>query len=158
MLGFFCHFFEKKWRKKLPKGRFLAHTSGSTIESTMFAQTKTDNFLLRFFLKKRMGFGAKPHYLRVFFLLAFSFALAVSKEKAECEVRFCQGFRSLFEKSSAKTFIRESFREFSKCARPLKAKPHSTTCKDRRPLSEKQQIMLFINQLSKVSHKFASLV
>ena len=84
-----------------------------------------------------MGLGAKPHFLCVFFLL---------------------GFRSLFEKKLRKNFHTESFREFSKCARPMKAKPHSTTCKDRRPLSEKQQIMLFINQLSKVSHKFASLV
>ena len=48
-----------------------------------------------------MGLGAKPHYLRVFFLLAFSFALAVSKEKAVFGVRFCLGFRSLFEKRSA---------------------------------------------------------
>ena len=34
------------------------------------------------FFKKRMGFGATPHINSVFFLLAFSFALAVSKEKA----------------------------------------------------------------------------
>ena len=58
----FCHFFEKKWRKKLPTGRFLAHTVRSTVESTMFALSQMYHFLLRFFLKKRMGLGAKPHF------------------------------------------------------------------------------------------------
>ena len=42
----FCHFFEKKWRKKLPTGRFLAHIAGSTIQSTMFALTKRIIFCL----------------------------------------------------------------------------------------------------------------
>ena len=80
----FATFFKKSGTKNFHTGKFLSHIVRSTIESTMFAQTKTDNFLLRFFLKKRMGLGAKPHYLCVFFLLAFSFALAVSKEKAVC--------------------------------------------------------------------------
>ena len=45
-----------------------------------------------------MGSGATPHFLCVFFLLAFSFALAVSKEKAVCGVRVCYGFCHFFEK------------------------------------------------------------
>ena len=104
---------EKGSKKNFHTGKFLSHIVRSTVESAMFALHPTDNFLLRFFLKKRMGLGATPHYLRVFFLLAFSFALAVSKEKAECEVRFCQGFRSLFKKtpqklSHGKVFIAHS--------------------------------------------------
>ena len=82
MLGDFATFLEKGGAKNFHTGKFLSHIVRSTIESTMFALYPTDNFLLRFFLKKRMGLGAKPHFLCVFFLLAFSFALAVSKEKA----------------------------------------------------------------------------
>ena len=79
----------KKAPQKLSYGKVLAHIARSTVESTMFALHPTDNFLLRFFLKKRMGLGATPRLLRVFFLLAFSFALAVSKEKAVFGVRIC---------------------------------------------------------------------
>ena len=60
-----------------------------------------------------MGFGATPHINSVFFLLAFSFALAVSKEKAVCGLDFVTNqvafLWSLFEKSSAKTFKMEDF-------------------------------------------------
>ena len=86
---FFATFLEKGSAKNFHTGKFLSHTVRSTVESTMFALHQMYHFLLRFFLKKRMGFGATPHFLRVFFLLAFSFALAVSKEKAVCGVRIC---------------------------------------------------------------------
>ena len=94
----------------------------STVESAMFALHPTDNFLLRFFLKKRMGLGAKPHFLCVFFLLAFSFALAVSKEKAVCGVRICFCFFATFlKKGGAKNFHTGKFlshivRSTVKCA------------------------------------------
>ena len=68
----FATFFEKKVApKNFHTGKFLSHTVRSTVKSAMFALHPTDNFLLRFFLKKRTGFGATPHYLRVFFLLGF---------------------------------------------------------------------------------------
>ena len=48
--------------QRMKKGYLLLnYIVRSTIQSTMFAQTKMDNFLLRFFLKKRTGFGAAPH-------------------------------------------------------------------------------------------------
>ena len=89
---------EKGSAKNFHTGKFLSHTAGSTVESAMFAPHQMDNFLLRFFLKKRMGLGATPHFLCVFFLLAFSFALAVSKEKAVCGVRICLGFATFLKK------------------------------------------------------------
>ena len=68
----------------------------STIVSAMFALHQTDSFLFRFFPKKRMGFGATPHINGVFFLLAFSFALAVSKEKAVCGLDFVKNYSRFF--------------------------------------------------------------
>ena len=48
----------------------------------MFALHSRDSFLFRFFLKKANGVWGNAPQNSVFFLIAFSFALTVSKEKA----------------------------------------------------------------------------
>jgi hypothetical protein len=53
MVAFVCHFFEKKWRKKLPTGRFLAHMAGSA-------------FVLRLLIVFWVVEGADPYKIRAF--------------------------------------------------------------------------------------------
>ena len=64
----FATFLKKSGVKNFHTGKFLSHILRSTVKSAMFALHPTDNFLLRFFLKKRMGLGAKPHF---FYVLEF---------------------------------------------------------------------------------------
>jgi hypothetical protein len=80
MVAFVCHFFEKKWRKKLPTGRFLAHIFARRLRVLCSHCTKWIKFWSSFF--KSLRVWAEPIKNSVFFLLAFSFALTVSKEKA----------------------------------------------------------------------------
>ena len=79
---FFATFLEKGSAKNFHTGKFLSHIVRSTIESTMFALYLTDNFLLRFFLKKRMGLGAKPHFFTRFLFVSFFFCACGVKRKS----------------------------------------------------------------------------
>ena len=64
-LMIFATFLGKGSAKNFHTGKFLSHIVRSTIKSAMFAPHQMFRFLLRFFLKKRMGFGATPHKLNV---------------------------------------------------------------------------------------------
>ena len=101
-----------KVAKNFPEGKVLAHTHSSSKEiGHIVHHTNIDfeKFLVKFFSKNLQGLGRRPMENSVFFLQSFFFCAYGVKRKSGSVELVCVRKWSLFEKSSAKTFLRVKF-------------------------------------------------
>ena len=113
----FCHFFrslfEKSSAKTFIRESFREFSKQAQRSCAQCSHcTKGIVFCFAFFQKSEWGLGQRPISFSVFFLLAFSFALTVSKEKAVYGLDFVTIYGRFLKKAPQKLSYGKVLRSF----------------------------------------------